>query len=280
MRKIFFLLMFVILISFTAKKSNAQYWELGLKAGPTFYHGDLTHGWVEFKEMNFMGGAFLRYAPNEFIAIRGGLYYGRISGSDEHATDPTLRIRNLHFRSEIMDVSAFFEFHPFGYNPNHTRGNSVAPYIFAGISVFSFNPKTEINDNWVPLQPLGTEGQGLIEYPGRQQYALTQFAIPMGFGVKFKLSNVVTLALEVAPRKTFTDYLDDVSTTHVDTEILRARRGELAARLSERSAELDIIDSPHFSDGMKRGNPEDNDWYTFSGITISFNLSRQSCFFR
>src|SRR5690606_13448162 len=84
--------------------------------------------------------------------------------------------------------------------------------------------------NKVFLKPLSTEGQGLPQYPDRKPYKLTQFAIPFGAGVKFRVSRNTVLAYEVGLRKIFTDYLDDVSTTYVDQATLLQERGRNAGR--------------------------------------------------
>ncbi len=73
------------------------------------------------------------------------------------------------------------------------------------------------NGEWVDLKPLRTEGQGLI--PGREEYKLTQLNIPMGIGVKYFLTETFHVSSEVLHRKTFTDYIDDVSTNYVDPDI-------------------------------------------------------------
>ena len=70
---------------------------------------------------------------------------------------------------------------------------------------------------WIDLQPLGTEGQGTTAYPDRKKYSRTQIAIPMGGGVKISLNDNLNIAFSFSARKTYTDYLDDVSTTYPGT---------------------------------------------------------------
>ena len=43
-----------------------------------------------------------------------------------------------------------------------------------------------------------------------------QFVIPFGFGLKFKFSHRFMFAFEYGIRRTFTDYIDDVSTSYPD----------------------------------------------------------------
>ncbi|HYE56023.1 MAG TPA: DUF6089 family protein, partial [Chitinophagaceae bacterium] len=122
------------------------------------------------------------------------------------------------------------------------------------------------------LQPLGTEGQGLAEYPDRKPYKRTQFAIPFGAGLRVRVSDKVTLAYEFGLRKTFTDYLDDVSTTYVDPAILATTRGPKAVELSYRGDELRNGNPNYPADGTMRGGAESKDWYYFSGISVTIGI--------
>ena len=77
-------------------------------------------------------------------------------------------------------------------------------------------------------KPLSTEGQGLADFPGQKPYHLTQFALPFGIGLRYALSDNVHIGFELSDRKTFTDYLDDVSSHYVDHEQLLIARGPRA----------------------------------------------------
>ena len=56
-----------------------------------------------------------------------------------------------------------------------------------------------------------------------ERYRLTEVAIPMGLGVKYRLTERFILGLDAGLRKTFTDYLDDVSGTYVNNDDLLVR---------------------------------------------------------
>ena len=65
----------------------------------------------------------------------------------------------VSFRSQIIDINLGFEFN-FKKFKIHKRKTIYSPYIFAGLSFFTFNPQAQNNlDQWVDLQNLGTEGQ-------------------------------------------------------------------------------------------------------------------------
>jgi hypothetical protein len=257
-------------------QAEGDYWEVGIFGGVSQYYGDLTHSWFEPDEAHPAIGAILRYSPNKYLSIRGGIYFATISGNDIHGNVGHQR-RNLHFESNITEASAVLEWNIMGLNLRRANRDNFSPYLFAGIGVFRFNPMAEMGDEWIPLQPHNTEGQGLEDYPGREPYSLTQAAIPMGIGAKYQLTREVVIGVEVAWRKTFTDYLDDVSTTHVDKDLLRDRVGERAVRLSDRSAESPFSDEPLYSDGDQRGNADTDDWYTFFGVTITYKPRPPGC---
>ena len=129
---------------------------------------------------------------------------------------------------------------------------------------------------WYNLQPLGTEGEGLPEYPDRHPYHLTQMSFPMGAGFKGSITKYWNLGIEVGYRKTLTDYLDDVSTTYIDKEILEAEKGDISWQLSNRTDEMNGGTEVLRDDHKYRGDETNKDWYIFSGITLSRNIAVKS----
>jgi hypothetical protein len=153
----------------------------------------------------------------------------------------------------------------------------VTPYAFAGIALFGFNPYTydSSGTKWY-LKNLSTEGQGLSEYPDRKKYKLMQFSIPFGVGVRFRITDNAYLGYEIGVRKTFTDYIDDVSKRYVDEALLASNRGFKAVELAFRSNELKDVNLPYPQEGEIRGSEKYKDWYYFSGITLSIGLFNRS----
>jgi hypothetical protein len=79
------------------------------------------------------------------------------------------------------------------------------------------------------------------------------------------------IALELGIRSTNTDYLDDVSTTYVDANLLEQNKGGTSQRLAFRGDELNNGQS-YPRDGAIRGNPNNNDWYLFTGLSYRVSL--------
>jgi hypothetical protein len=83
----------------------------------------------------------------------------------------------------------------------------------------------------------------------------------------------VQIALESGIRKTFTDYLDDVSTNYADpAELASGPGGQRAVDLSYRGDELANGDPDYPVKGFTRGGSKFKDYYYFTGIHINFLL--------
>jgi hypothetical protein len=149
-----------------------------------------------------------------------------------------------------------------------------SPYVFAGAALYHFNPFSyDTLGNKHFLRHLGTEGQGLEIYPDRKPYKLTQFALPFGGGIKLRVSENVVIAYEIGLRKLSTDYLDDVSRTYVDRNVLLAARGIDAVEMSYRGDELKNGNTTYPDAGTIRGGEKQKDWYYFQGININIGLN-------
>ena len=222
LRKIGIAIISLLCFSFFSNPANAQVvssTEIGIMGGGSYYLGDINN--KHFDYMMPSGGIVIRKNIDRRIVVKGELLLGYVRGDDSRNTKDTANFnRNLHFRSPIYEVSGQIEFNFLPYE----TGNSLypfTPFIFAGVSLFRFNPQAEANSGeWVALQPLGTEGQGTTSFSERKKYALTQFSIPMGGGFKIAVNKTFNIILEYGIRKTFTDYLDDISTSYTGGNLI------------------------------------------------------------
>lgn len=250
---------------------QGQHFYLGALVGGSNYLGDLSGNSKQLvlKETKLAGGLFIGYQINDFAEVKFGFNYAQIAGGDVNASDKAVQARNLSFYSNIYEFSLRGEWNVLGFQPyNYSR--PISPFIFAGISGFKFDPKTNFEGQKVPLQPLGTEGQGMPDRP--QSYKLFDFAVPFGIGAKYALTENWTLGIEFGARFTFTDYLDDVSGTYVAYEDLLAGNGELAAALGNREGELTGSPPVSVATGTQRGDNNSTDWYFIAGLTITYNF--------
>ncbi|HEY0058738.1 MAG TPA: DUF6089 family protein [Flavisolibacter sp.] len=245
----------------------AQNFHLGLFGGISNYQGDLTDKAYVGRFTKPAFGLTGTYEVSRRINLRGGLTLAKVAGDDKFNTE-SARARNLNFESKISEFSLLGEFNVF--NLENIRWT---PYAFGGIAVYHFNPSTSDSSGIKYfLQPLSTEGQGLPGYDTKP-YALTQFAIPFGGGIKYAFSDNVRLGFEVGMRKLFTDHLDDVSTTYADAADLLAAKGPKAVELAYRGDELPSGDPQYPAKGAQRGGATQKDWYYFTGLHLTFRLN-------
>lgn len=196
------------------------------------------------------------------VHFRIALLHGSISANDAQASFTSNGDRNLRFYSEINEAGFHILYSLQNRSRGFTKRNFAVPYVFAGISYFQFAPKRNINGTVYDLQSIGTEGQNLPgNYP--KPYKLQQFSVPFGIGFKIKVNKNFDAGAETGFRKTFTDYLDDVSGNYPDKTALYNAQGSLALYLSDSSAE------PHDS-FTRRGNPDNSDWYVYTNIHLTY----------
>jgi len=264
--KIFSLTLFLLFITGSIK---AQYGEVGGLIGVSNYLGDLVPSEDYFLGTSFAIGATYQYNFTDRISVRGNLIWGQIHGDDQNSTyDSGRRQRNLDFHSHILEVSALAQINLLPFHPKRNF-KPITPYGFLGIALFHFNPTTVYKGVQYYLQPIGTEGQGMDGYVAK--YSLVELSIPFGFGIKFCLSRHLNVSFEFGMRKTFTDYLDDVSGDYVPLKELRAGNGLLAANLSNQSYDqagnqIEKAFTPRGSVGK--------DWYTFMGVSVTYSLQK------
>ena len=120
----------------------------------------------------------------------------------------------------------------------HAPEMSFTPYIFYGLSYFRYDQFYLTPDG--PFNP-----------PLRNDYGKDEeIAIPLNVGVKINPNPFFVLGFEVGVRYTFTDNLDGSN------------------------PENEFADNPAY----KFGHIGNNDWYIFTGLTISFTFGDLPCY--
>lgn len=260
-------------------------WEVGLNFGPSFFLGDLGgnsgKGTNDIKDMNLeftkmMKGVFVTMYPKSWVGLRLAVDATYLEGSDDIITTTGLdelwrKQRNLDFKTTVLEGYMAVEFFPTMLFSRESEFESrLRPYGLAGIGVFHFNPKGSITDaagnkSWYYLHPLRLEGQGMPEYPYSKPYKLTQINIPIGAGLKFFASDRINISAELLYRKTFTDYIDDVSTKYIDpnnyAKYLTTQNASLAYQLSDKSVGIIYPGMTRYPAGTQRGDLKNGDTY-------------------
>lgn len=265
--------------------------EVGLGFGPMFFLGDLGGSAgigrdflkdVDFPLTKFSKMIYANYYPAEWLGFRLALSQGVLQGSDAEAPNKggaeISRIaRNLSFKSSVLEAYIAAEIYPSVFFElfDGLQGK-LRPYGLIGVGAYKFNPKTQLNGQWVELQPLRLEGQGLL--PGKSEYKLTQAEIPMGLGFKYFIRENIYVGMELLHRKLFTDYVDDVSTTYPDPIIFNALPAEDAAKARQlyyRGNELPAARlTPDVNE--QRGDPSDNDAFFSTILRFGWRLGNSS----
>lgn len=234
----------------------------------------------EFSQTRMGGTAGIRYWIARRVAIQSAFSFGYVRGDDSKTNNEFRQNRNLHFRSPILEGQLRLEYNLIAekkghrYNLRKVRGrpgNNVTLDVFAGIAGFWFNPQAQYQDVWYNLQPLGTEGQNYIDT--REPYSRISMSIPFGFQVKYIINRKWSVGLEFGPRFSFTDYIDDVSTTYADPDLVSIAAGgnyiagELADPSFSRSTDPNMTAA-----GQQRGNSFDDDLYMFMFATVNYKV--------
>ena len=271
----------ILILVLNIKYTNAQFVEIGILGGASNYSGDLSNESVAFKETHLAAALFGRYNFTDKWAVKGFAGYGKISGDDKNyaispsSSNPDGNLqywRNLNFNSHIFEFSVQAEYNLLPNDLNSYNTRPFIPYIFAGIGIVNFNPKTTINGTEVELQPLGTEGQGTTSNNSLKKYDLTVYSVPIGFGFRQKISEAFFLGIEAGVRFTGSNYLDDVGGKYADATVVGAAYGAKAQALSDRSIERTGNGQSHFLEGDPRSDRKifTKDLYFMAGITISY----------
>jgi len=120
----------------------------------------------------------------------------------------------------------------------HDPTTIVTPYLFYGLSYFRFNQYY--------LTP-----NGPIDPPTYTNYGKDEkIGIPLILGIKINPNPFIVLGLEMGARYTLTDNLDGSNPQN------------------------EYADNPAY----KFGNIGNNDWYLFTGLTISFTFGDLPCY--
>ena len=194
----------------------AQRSEVGAGLGTFNYTGDLVRTY-NFAFSRPAATVFYRSNLSKVVSFRAGITLGQLSANDKRKPiDAFAQRRNASFDIFLLEVSTIMEYHFLNWRDEKFVVR-FSPYLFAGVGLF------------------GISGQD--EKPA--EYSNVQAAIPFGVGVKYILNPKWYLSLELGMRKTFFDYLDNVSDENTGQK------------------------------NYQYGNPFDNDNYFFLGISIT-----------
>ncbi len=260
-----------------------QYNSVGFSLNAVNYFGDVTPttSFTSLRPGATRLGAGISVTRRFYPRVSGrfGLTYGRISGDDAlaaDANDPDARFRNnrnMNFRNDIFEASAVAVFDIIENRNTYLKRPDFVPYVFAGVAGFYHSPKGLVGPGaagltagqYVDLQPLRTEAQA-------SAYSKTQFALPFGGGIRYRINRNFDANLEIGWRKTFFDYLDDVGGKYAGSTALT---GSPAQQYFGYGITKSRTDFPGFDNaGSARGDTGNKtDWYIVTGVTLNYILT-------
>ena len=239
----YLVLCFLALVSVTP--SFGQSYEVGGGLGTAVYSGDLLRR-IDPGQTGLQGTLFGKRNFDNVWSLRLGVNRAELMAADSiRPIDALTSLRNGHFRGSITEVSALVEFNFLDF-VNHKSEFRFSPYAFFGLGYTFFSGEGRIH--------------GGID---SENYSLNTVVIPFGGGVKYMLSDQLTLGLELGFRPTTSDYLDKLD-------------GALPA-LPRYDSPLTAT-SPPLTESINFGNPNTKDWYYFLGVTLSYSLTKARCY--
>ncbi len=290
----------LFLFFFQAQKWKRQRVEYSLGFGATNFLGDLGgrdqvgSNFVqdfEIKATRYAASFGYRYQLAKDWYVKGNLMYAKVSGADNLTNQPSRAARQLNFKSNIVELSGQLEYMLIKQKSGHlyrlrgVRGKSwfrFEVYLLAGIGGIWYDPQGDKGGEWHRLAPLNTEGQGLESGPS--DYSGFTAVVPYGLGIRRSLSSGArsrhfgswSISLELTMRKTFSDYIDDVSTVYYDSE------GAGMSGVQGVSDDAVYFSDPsgHYVNGQygeaqQRGDDSDKDAYMLGVISINYKPVRK-----
>jgi hypothetical protein len=251
-------MLFITLSKHSFAQSDVSGHSIGVAVGPSWALTDLGGGDkistpflrdLDFPATKFGISVFYRYTINEWVGVRANLLYGMLEGSDRNtggkSAYPTQndvdasffrKARNLDFRTHIFQFNAMAEVNLKRYDPAASgRGEKSrwAPYLGGGVGLFTFNPFTKTFDSRnVARNPYITpaEAANLAQYEGEKiklrklgtegsTYSPVSFNLTALIGIKFNITEMISVFAEGWYNQTFTDRLDDVSSNYPNMDV-------------------------------------------------------------
>ncbi len=218
----FYRTLFIFLLTGLFHTVSAQRSEVGFGLGTFNYTGDVTR---TFRLANSRPAATVFYRNNvsKVVSVRAGVTLGNLAAR-ETPIDAAAAERDASFSIFLFEASLGFEYHFLDWRDDK-RPMRYTPYLFAGFGLF------------------GVSGYG--QKPA--EYSDVQGVLPFGGGFKYVVNPKFYIAIEGGIRKTFFDYLDNVS------------------------------DGDTTLKNFQYGNPNDFDNYFFIGITLTRTFYEIPC---
>lgn len=202
-----------LLVSAGLFKANGQFIssgvEIGVNAGTLIYQGDLSPAFLGYtKALHPAIGVYISKPLDNYFSLRFNVTRGKIEADESTYANPAWRkFRNLAFSSSVTELSALLSWDPFG-KIDGVSIRKLVPYFFAGAGLTLLH----VHRNWSNFNrtyfgnkstaSLGLGVDTLYKTPGMVA------VLPVGAGLRYRLSDHLFLTAEATYRFTSSDYID------------------------------------------------------------------------
>ncbi len=219
----------IIILFFTVEVDAQEKIGLGFLGGTSYYIGDLNPKKVFYKS-DLAFGAYVRYSLNSRLAFRGGVYYLTLKGDygQPGVLFPQGKDINYRFTRNMLDASVLLEMNFLPYDLKGSKVNKFTPYLAVGLGSSIYK-------------------RFLQDIKNNSNKTVFILSLPVGVGVKYKLTKKIRVGFDWMFYKTFSDDIDVVGNN------LPINPGDPYA----------------FKKGNSIGN---NDWYSFAGVSVTIGL--------
>jgi hypothetical protein len=209
-------LLFFSTLSITCLHSSAQItvskYEIGAKAGVFVYQGDLAPSDAgSYKTLRPQFGLFVSRLLSSSFAVRLNFDAGSVHGDDGKYSSPWWRRdRNFRFTSPVYELTAQLVLDLLGRNYDRPA-KSLSPYLFvgAGYSFLSVHRDwSRMNTTVFTAESDAVAGLAVDSATSLQHGTVT---FPVGLGIRYALTQKISLIAESSFRFIPTDYLDGFS---------------------------------------------------------------------
>ena len=215
-----FPIFFALLIIFNSAKGQKN--EVGVSLGAFNYTGEVS---PNFNVLNYRpaGNLFYRLNFSPVVAIRASFHTGYLHANENNSKRPVSAARGAMFTTLITEAALMAEYNFFNFR-GRKDDRRLSPYLTAGIGIFN-SKKTKATNT------------STNEY--------IALCLPVGIGLKYKLTRQWNLGFEFVARKTYTDRIDGISSLSLGTH--------------------------------ETGNLFDKDWYYYTGFIVSYTFYGVKC---
>lgn len=239
-------LLVLFIIQLLATNTFSQRNELGFHLGGAYYIGDLNPS-THFLGIRPGGGLTYRRNFTDNLALKlTGTYMNLQADNNKTGFNS---YGNISFKSQLIEAAGCLEvdFFPFFMGGKEYY---ATPYIYGGLGGYYHMPELQIDDA-IKLN---------IPYSNYGNHKPLGLSIPFGVGVKAKITDKICLSFEWGMRRVFTDELEEVNSIYIEPE----NQGTTPQQGYSTNTNSQI------------GTDEDQDWYSFSGVHITFKIKNKT----